>query len=154
MTADDVKQTLDDALVKTGINLVKVVHRPRLLSDNGPCYLSDNLRQYLGHHGIEHTRSAPYHPMTQGKIERYHRSMKNIIKLQNYYLPSELEYEIKQFVEYYNNERYHESINNLTPADVYNGNDRKILTRRNKIKRETLKLRKYHNLKKYEELIT
>jgi len=147
MTADDVKLTLDDAINKTGVNQVKVIHRPRLLSDNGPCYLSDNLRKYLDGHGIEHTRSAPYHPMTQGKIERYHRSMKNVIKLQNYYLPSELEYEIGQFVEYYNNERYHESIDNLTPVDVYNGYSRKILNKRDRIKRETMKLRKYHNLK-------
>jgi transposase InsO family protein len=154
MTADDVKQTLDEAIEKTEVNRVKVIHRPRLLSDNGPCYLSDNLRQYLNRHGLKHTRSAPYHPMTQGKIERYHRSMKNVIKLQNYYLPSELENEVGQFVEYYNNERYHESINNLTPADVYNGNDRKILTRRDRIKRETMKLRKYHNLKKYQKFVT
>jgi len=154
MTADDVKQTLDKAIEKTGVNQVKVVHRPRLLSDNGPCYLSDKLRQYLDGHGIKHTRSAPYHPMTQGKIERYHRSMKNIIKLQNYFMPSELENEIEQFVEHYNNKRYHESINNLTPADVYNGNDRKILSRRDRIKRETLKLRKYQNLKNYEKFVT
>jgi len=57
--------------------------------------------------------------MTQGKIERYHRSMKNRILLQNYYLPGQLEHSIDEFVEYYNNCRYHESLDNLTPADVY-----------------------------------
>ena len=59
--------------------------------------------------------------MTQGKIERYHRSMKNVVKLQNYYLPWELEAEIAKFIDYYNNERYHEAINNLIPVDMYYG---------------------------------
>lgn len=74
MAADDVKKTLDLAISKTGISSVEVRHRPRLLSDNGPCYLAGNLRDYLDRHGIKHTRGKPYHPMTQGKIERYHRS--------------------------------------------------------------------------------
>jgi len=149
MSADDVKQTLDMALKRTGIDKIRVVQKPRLLSDNGPCYISQNLKDYLNHRGMEHTRSAPYHPQTQGKIERYHRSMKNIIKLQNYYLPGELEYEIDKFVKYYNNERYHESLNNVTPADKYFGNDKQILSKRDRIKRETMKLRKYYNLKQY-----
>ena len=51
--------------------------------------------------------------MTQGKIQRYHRSMKNRILLENYYLPSQLELSIGEFVEYYNNQRYHESLDNL-----------------------------------------
>ena len=140
---------MDIALEKTGIDKVNVVRRPRLLSDNGPCYISQNLKDYLNHQGMEHTRSAPYHPQTQGKIERYHRSMKNIVKLQHYYLPGELEYQIDQFVEFYNNERYHESLNNITPADMYNGKARKIFTKRDRIKRETMKLRKYHNLNQY-----
>jgi transposase InsO family protein len=147
MSADDVKQTLDMAVAKTGIDKIQVRHRPRLLSDNGPCYLSGQLKQYLENKGMKHTRGAPYHPMTQGKIERYHRTMKNLIKLQHYYLPGELEREIKQFVEYYNYRRYHESLDNLTPADVYNGRSREILTKRDLIKRQTLKLRKQQNLK-------
>ena len=98
---------------------------------------------------MEHTRSAPYHPQTQGKIERYHRSMKNIIKLQHYYLPGELEYEIERFVEYYNNERYHESLSNVTPADMYNGKAKQIQSKRDRTKRETMKLRRYHNLNQY-----
>jgi transposase InsO family protein len=146
MSADDVKQTLDMAVERTGIDHVDVRHRPRLLSDNGPCYLSGELKGYLEDRGIRHTKSAPYHPMTQGKIERYHRSMKNVIKLQNYYLPGELQQEIEQFVEYYNNHRYHESLNNLTPADVYAGRSRQILTERDRIKKKTMKSRRRDNL--------
>jgi|SRR5271155_724231 len=68
---------------------------------------------------MTHTRGRPYHPMTQGKIERYHRSLKNQILLDNYYLPGQLEACLAEFVAYYNHCRYHESLNNLTPADVY-----------------------------------
>ena len=96
---------------------------------------------------MDHTRGAPYHPMTQGKIERYHRSMKNIIKLNNYYLPSQLENEIADFVSYYNNHRYHESLNNVRPADVYYGRYHEIETERAKIKRETMKKRRKINLR-------
>jgi hypothetical protein len=86
------------------------------------------------------------HPMTQGNIERYHRSMKNEINLQKYYLPWELEPKIGRFVNYYNNQRYHESLNNLTPADVYNGRHQEIISRRERLKRRTLKTRKLYNL--------
>ena len=147
MTATDVKETLDKAIENTGVNHVQVRHKPRLLSDNGPCYLSGELKNYLEKQGMSHTRGAPYHPMTQGKVERYHRSMKNIVKLQNYYFPWELEQEISRFVDYYNNHRYHESLNNVTPADVYFSRHREILTRRDQIKRKTLALRRKQNLK-------
>lgn len=147
MSADDVKQTLDMALAKTGAASVKIKHKPRLLSDNGPCYISSKLKEYLDEHGISHTRGAPYHPMTQGKIERYHRTMKNVILLQNYYLPWDLEKEIERFIEYYNNSRYHESINNLIPRDVFYGREREIITRRDRIKRRTLEIRRKLNLK-------
>lgn len=83
MSVDDVKKTLDMALKKTDIDHVQVRLKPRLLSDNGPCYLSKQLKSYLDKKGIAHTRSAPYHPMTQGKMERYHRSIKNVINLEN-----------------------------------------------------------------------
>ncbi len=147
MATDDVKKVLDDAIARTGVDGVKVRHRPRLLSDNGPCNLSAELRYYLDGLGMEHTRGAPYHPMTQGKIERYHRSMKNVVKLNHYYLPGELEQAIADFVDYYNNHRYHESLNNVTPADMYFGKAREILTRREKIKRETLRKRYSYNLR-------
>lgn len=146
MTSGAVKETLDIAIAKTGIKRVKVMHRPRLLSDNGSCYISEELADYLQEQGMKHTRGAPYHPMTQGKIERYHRSMKNVITLQNYYFPGELEKEIERFVEYYNNERYHEALDNMTPSDVYSGRAAEIKAERMRTKEETLRQRRIYNM--------
>ena len=80
-------------------------------------------------------------------IERFHRSMKNIVKLDNYYYPWDLKSKIAQFMDFYNHERYHESLNNVTPADVFFGRYREIETRREKIKKLTLQNRKKFNLK-------
>ena len=145
MGAEDVKDLLEEAVKRTGVQGVAVRHRPRLLSDNGPCYLSKELAAYLEEQGMTHTRGKPFHPMTQGKIERYHRSLKNEVLLQHYYMPEELEREIARFVEYYNIQRYHKSLNNLTPADVYSGRAREIETRREKIKVETFERRRRYN---------
>jgi len=142
MGAIDVTVTLDQAIAITGVDQVKVKHRPRILSDNGPAYLSGELREYLGDRGMGHTRWAPYHPQTQGKIERYHRTMKNVVKLRHDYFPEELKAALRDFVAYYNNERYHESLDNVTPADVYFGRQYEVLTERSKIKRRTMERRK------------
>jgi transposase InsO family protein len=147
MSASDVKELLDMAVAKTGVHETAIKLRPRLLSDNGPCYLSSELRDYLESRGISHTRGAPYHPMTQGKIERYHLSLKMVVKLLQYYFPDQLEEEIGLFIEYYNNRRYHESLDNVTPADVYFGRNREIVSRREKLKNRTLELRRKQNLK-------
>jgi putative transposase len=146
MGATDVMETLDLARAAAGIERVPVVHRPRLLSDNGPCYISGELATYLKTHGLPHTRSAPYHPMTQGKIERYHRSLKNVVKLEQYYSPWEVERAVARFVEDYNHRRYHESLQNVTPADMYHGRQATILARRDRIKQRTLQRRKRENL--------
>ena len=142
MSATDVSDTLEDALKFTGLDQVKVRQKPRLLSDNGPSYISTELATYLKGRGMTHTRGKPYHPQTQGKIERWHRSLKNRILLDNHYLPGELEEEIRRFVDYYNHERYHESLNNLTPADVFYGRGEAILERREQIKRNTFAMRR------------
>jgi putative transposase len=125
-----------------GCDQVHVKHKPRLPSDNGPSYVASELKTYLGNQGMTHTRGRPYHPMTQGKIERWHRSMKNQALLEHYYLPDDLERRISQFVDYYNHERYHESLDNLTPADVFYGRGNEILKQRQQIKVNTLLMRK------------
>jgi transposase InsO family protein len=146
MAATDVQETLEKAIEQTGVTDARVRHRPRLLSDNGSAYISKELQTYLAEKEIAHTRGRPYHPMTQGKIERYHRTMKNIVTLQNYYAPWELEREIGRFVRWYNEERYHESLHNLTPADVYHGRARELLTARELVKLQTLERRRRQNL--------
>jgi hypothetical protein len=87
---------------------------------------------------MEHTRGAPYHPMTQGKIGRWHQALKNRIPLEDYYLPGDLEAQIEAFVADYNHLRYHESIGNLMSADVYFGRGQTILIERERIKRQTI----------------
>jgi len=138
MTAEDVTATLDLALKALGLAQAGVVHRPRLLSDNGSSYISGDLAEWLEGKNIDHVRGAPYHPMTQGKIERWHQTLKNRILLENYYLPGDLEAEIAAFIADYNHRRYHESLGNLTPADVYFGRGQTILLQRERIKRQTI----------------
>jgi transposase InsO family protein len=147
MKAEDVTRALESAIANTGVKHVHVYHRPRLLSDNGPCFISSELRDYLSQHDMKHIRTRTYHPMTQGKIERYHRSMKNLILLDNYYSPAELEARISEWVDYYNNQRYHEAIDNVTPSDRFFGRDKEILEQRLRTKTETMNLRRrlYHS---------
>ena len=142
MAADDVTATLDLALEASGLDQATVIHRPRLLSDNGPSYVSADLAKWLDGQDMDHVRGAPYHPMTQGKIERWHQTLKNRILLENYYLPGELEARIGDFVAHYNHLRYHESLGNLTPADVYFGRGQTILIERERIKRQTIQNRR------------
>ena len=138
MKAKDVTATLDLALAASGLDQMTVVHRPRLLSDNGASYVAADLAQWLDRQEMEHVRGAPYHPQTQGKIERWHQTLKNRILLEHYYLPGDLERQVAAFVAHYNHARYHESLDNLTPADVYFGRAEAVLLHRERIKRQTI----------------
>ena len=142
MKAADVTDTLELALAASGLDEANVMHRPRLLSDNGSSYVAGDLADWLEDRGIDHVRGAPYHPMTQGKIERWHQTLKNRILLEHYYLPGHLETQIAEFVSNYNHRRYHESLGNLTPADVYFGRGQTILLQRERIKRKTFEQRR------------
>jgi transposase InsO family protein len=144
MPATDVSETLELAMTASGCRDIPLrrSRRPKLLSDNGPGFISHGLAQWLAQHGIQHVRGAPAHPQTQGKIERWHQTMKNRILLENHYLPGALEADIEAFVEHYNHQRYHESLNNLTPADVYFGRGQTILLEPMRIKRKTIQHRR------------
>jgi len=147
MKASDVTATLELALQASGCDQARVLHKPRLLSDNGSSYIAGDLADWLEDRDMEHIRGAPYHPQTQGKIERWHQTLKNRILLENYYLPGDLEAQIEAFVEHYNHARYHESLSNLTPADVYFGRGQTILLERERIKRKTIQQRRLHHRK-------
>ena len=134
------------ALQTSGLDQTEPSDRPRLLSDTGSSYVAGDLAKWRGARNIKHLRGAPYHPMTQGKIERSHQTLKNRILSENYFLPGDLEAQIKAFVANYNDCRYHESINNLTPADVYSGRRPIILADRERIKRQTIANRRLQHL--------
>ena len=142
MKAEDVADTLTLALKASGCDRARVVHKPRLLSDNGSSYIAGDLADWLKDRGVDHVRGAPLHPQTQGKIERWHQTLKNRILLENYFLPGDLERQIGAFVEQYNHHRYHESLGNLTPADVYFGRDQAVIERRKRIKEMTIRNRR------------
>ena len=135
MKRQDVEETINQAYRE---HHIPREGRPRLLSDNGSCYIATDLKTFIRKMGMSHVRGAANHPQTQGKIERYHRSMKSVILLDNYPTPERLERRIAEWVEYYNNHRYHESLRNLTPADVYFGREEQRLKERAKIKRRTM----------------
>ena len=139
MKAEDVQSTVHHAVKKAGL---KKGQRPILLSDNGSCYVSGELKDYLSAMKIKSIHGRVAHPQTQGKIERYHRSMKNVVKLDNYFHPEQLKEAIAEFVDYYNNDRYHESLKNVTPADVYYGREEEVLKERERIKKASMRKRR------------
>ena len=160
MKTEDVTDTLELALQASGCDQVHVAHKPRLLSpshglqanhcravDNGSSYVSGELAEWLDDKGMGHVRGAPYHPQTQGKIERWHQTLKNRILLENYFYPADLQNQIEAFVEHYNHQRYHQSIQNLTPADVYFGRGQAILIQRERIKKKTMQTRRLQHSK-------
>lgn len=140
MKAEDVMRSVDIAMTKARI---KSKSPPKILSDNGSCYISKDLKAFLiDRYGIDQIHGKPAHPQTQGKIERYHRSLKAVVNLHHYYSPEQLSEAILEYVDYYNKERYHESLKNLTPEDVYLGRGELILKERQRIKENSLKNRK------------
>jgi putative transposase len=147
MKAADVTDTLNLALKASGIETANLIQRPRLLSDNGSSYIANDLAQWLDKRNIVHIRGAPNHPQTQGKIERWHQTLKNRILLENYYLPGDLEAQVGAFIGHYNHHRYHESLKNLTPAEVYFGRGQAALLRRERIKQKTIQKRRLHHQK-------
>jgi putative transposase len=130
MTADSMIQVIQLAVDVTGMTEVPLEDRTKLLSDNGSGYVSKAFRDYLNLVGIRHIRAAPYHPQTNGKLERYHQSIKNEVNQVPYEVPSDLEEAIAGFVDYYNHRRYHKALGNVTPDDVLQGRREEILVRR------------------------
>ena len=118
--------------------------RPALLTDNGSGYISGVMQEYLRTIGLKHLRARAHHPQTNGKIERMHRTLKEDVTLIVYTSPDLLREAIARFVAYYNAERYHEALHNVTPDDVWCGRREEILARRRRLQIRTLVARREH----------
>ena len=145
MTSTSFIEVVQDAVDLTGMTDVPLGDRTRLLSDNGPGYVSRAFGDYLRLVGIRHILASPYHPQTNGKIERYHQSIKREVNQVPYEVPGNLEAAISDFISYYNNRRYHKALGNVTPADVLHGRKDQILQERKEVQTQTLQRRKLYN---------
>ena len=145
MSADSFIEVVQAAVDATGMTDVPVEDRTKLLSDNGSGYISRAFRDYLNLVGIDHILAAPFHPQTNGKVERYQQSLKRDVNQLPYELPSQLERAIADFVDYYNFRRYHKALGNVTPADVLYGRREEILKRRKEVQIQTISRRRNIN---------
>ena len=145
VSADSLIEVVQLAVDTTGMTDVPVEDRTKLLSDNGAGYISRAFRDYLNLVGIDHILAAPFHPQTNGKVERYQQSLKREVNQLPYEAPSRLEQAIADFVEYYNYKRYHKALGNITPIDVLYGKREEILKRRKEVQILTISRRKDYN---------
>jgi putative transposase len=145
MTSDSFIEVVQDAVDLTGMTDVPWDHRTRLLSDNGPGYISHSFGEYLRLVGIRHILASPFHPQTNGKLERYHRTIKLDVNQILYDVPGNLEVAITDFVNYYNNRRYHKALRNVTPSDVLDGRKEEILQKRKEVQAQTFQRRRLCN---------
>jgi len=145
MAADSLIDVVQEAVDVTGMTEVPVEDHTKLLSDNGPGYVSRAFQDYLHLVGIRHILAAPFHPQTNGKLERYHQTIKQEVNQVPYELPSQLERALADFVDYYNFRRYHKALGDVAPADVLYGRRERILQRRKEVKAQTIQNRRHYN---------
>jgi putative transposase len=145
MSANSFIEVVQEAVDYTGMTDVIIEDRTKLLSDNGAGYVSRAFRDYLNLVGIGHILAAPFHPQTNGKVERYQQSLKRVVNQLPYELPSQLEKAIADFVDYYNYRRYHKALGDVTPADVLYGRREEILAKRREVRIQTINRRRDYN---------
>jgi putative transposase len=96
--------------------------RPRIISDNGPQFIARDFKEFIRICGMTHVRTSPYYPQSNGKIERWHRSLKSECIRPN--VPLSLEDArrlVERYVDYYNQVRLHSAIGYIAPADKLAG---------------------------------
>ena len=142
----DIIEAVQPAVVFTGQPTSPVESGPALLTNNGPGFLAKALEEFLKLRAMKHITASPFHPQTNGMLDRYHRTAKASVDLFIYHSPEALSDAMDTFVDYYNYRRYHEALGNATPGDFYFGRREAILARREDVERQSLTQRRSTNL--------
>ena len=121
MTEADIEITLQGAKEKYP------EARPRIISDNGPQFIARDFKEFIRISGMTHVRTSPYYPQSNGKIERWHKSLKGeCIRPGTPLTPEDARQLIQQYVDYYNTVRLHSAIGFVTPVDMLAGRQAEI----------------------------
>jgi transposase InsO family protein len=153
MDAEAFSEVVEEACKEAGLKYAPIDPKEevKLVTDRGAALVSKPFGEYLEARGIGHILASPYHPQTNGKIERFHRSAKEEVELVIWKSPDELNNEIGKFIDFYNEVRYHEALGNVTPDDVYFGRKELVLTKRQGLKKKTLNHRRELNNQRLKE---
>jgi transposase-like protein len=146
LSKNDTEQLVNTALWNSGLKKIRVKYQARLLTGNSSKLFIDRLKGFLYDFDLKNIHGNSSNARFVRKIDGTVQPKKNIIYLNNYYLPGDLENQIQRFIDYYNNECYLKAFNNLTPSNIYHGKNKTIQQQRQKIKEKTLLMRKIRNL--------
>ncbi|MBN2601216.1 MAG: helix-turn-helix domain-containing protein [Candidatus Marinimicrobia bacterium] len=146
LTEKDPEQLVIQALWKTGHKAIRLKHRARLLTGNYSKLFIDRLKDYLYDYDLKNLRGNSSKVRVIQKFDGTIQTKKNVINLNNYYLPGDIEEQLKRFIDYYNNECTLKTFSNMTPASVYYKKEGVVQQQREQIKEKTLLMRKIRNL--------
>jgi len=105
--------------------------KPRIISDNGPQFIAKDFKEFIKVSGMTHVKTSPYYPQSNGKLERYHRTIKGkCIRVNTPLSLSDAQRLVTDFVDHYNNTRLHSAIGYITPIDKLQGRAEAILAQR------------------------
>ncbi len=132
---ESMKEEDIELIIQRGIEKYPGV-KPRIISDNGPQFIAKDFKEFIRIMGMDHVRTSPYYPQSNGKIERWHKEMKQVIRAKTLNSFGEANRAVGQFVQTYNAERLHSALGYITPLDYLNGNaDRIHKERKDKLER-------------------
>src|ERR1700722_4404386 len=107
--------------------------RPRIISDNGPQFIAKDFKEFIRISGMTHVRTSPYYPQSNGKIERWHKSLKSeCIRPGTPLSLEDARRLVEGYVEHYSNVRLNSAIGYITPKDMLDGHQQEIHAERDR----------------------
>jgi putative transposase len=126
----DLRESMRETDIEIILQGAKEKHpqaRPRIITDNGPQFIARDFKEFIRISGMTHVRTSPYYPQSNGKLERWHKSLKaECIRPGAPLTPQDARRLIEQYVDHYNTVRLHSAIGFITPADMLAGRQTEI----------------------------